>query len=125
MLDLRTHLEQRIATALENLSQKDSGPIRLGPPKNPEHGDVALGCFQLAKPFGQKPDQVANVIAEQISPDDVVESASATGPFVNFRYQRKALARAVVEGVLRDATPFAAKAPAKDRLLYTSPSPRD
>ena len=96
----------RVAETLGGLGSNPKDAILLLPPKNRGHGDVALGCFQLAKLRKTAPAQLADELATRFEPDDIIESATAAGPFVNFRYRRAALARAVVEGVLRGAAPY-------------------
>ncbi len=106
MIDLKTHLESRVAATLGSLSDEERGALLLMPPKNRDHGDVALGCFQLAKLRKAAPPQIANDLAAAFEPDEVIESATAAGPFVNFKYRRSALAEAVVGGILHEAAPF-------------------
>jgi arginyl-tRNA synthetase len=50
--ELHQHLHQRILAAAVDLGLDAAAAealIRLDPPKNKEHGDLALGAFQLAK----------------------------------------------------------------------------
>lgn len=124
MTDLKTHLEQRVAAAFGDLDAAQRDALLLMPPKNRDHGDIALGCFQLAKLRKAAPPQIAAELAKSFEPDDIVESAEAAGPFVNFRYRRSALARSVIEGVLCDEVPYG-KAPAGDTTIvidFSSPN---
>lgn len=98
--------------------------VRLGPPKNRDHGDVALGAFQLAKAAKKAPPALAGELATAITPDDVIESVSAAGPFVNFRFQRAALAQEVVGAVQNEAAPYG-PAESTDQVVcidYSSPN---
>ena len=52
MTDLHQHLRERVLAAVAELGldpAKVGDLVRLDPPRNREHGDVALGAFQLAK----------------------------------------------------------------------------
>src|SRR5690606_348451 len=80
--------------------------LQLGPPKNRDHGDVALGAFQLAKLAGKAPPALASEIAAKIGGDEVIASAEAAGPFVNFRFARAALAKQVLTAIATDAAPY-------------------
>jgi arginyl-tRNA synthetase len=102
-IDLHQELEARVHAAL---SGAPPAPLQLQPPRDRKHGDLALGCFQLAQAAGMPPPKLAHELAARIAPDDVIESAQAAGPFVNFRFRRAALARAVVRGSLQGAPPF-------------------
>ncbi|MCA8942933.1 MAG: arginine--tRNA ligase [Planctomycetes bacterium] len=123
MIDLKTHLEHRVAAALGDLDPAQRDALSLMPPKNREHGDIALGCFQLAKLRKAAPPQVAAELAAAFEPDDLIESAEAAGPFVNFRYRRAALAQSIVESVLRDAAPFGRAAATDTSIVIDFSSP--
>ena len=109
MTELHRHLKNRLLSALaeRGLTAKDAEPlIRLEPPKNREHGDVALGAFQLSKLAGKPPPALAGELAAAIAPDQIIEKATAAGPFVNFRFHRKALASAVLTAIQAGAEPY-------------------
>lgn len=64
---------------------------------DPEHGDLALPCFVLAKAFdGDKPPVIAERIAAALSEDSRFESAAAVGPYVNVRVAAGLLAERVL-----------------------------
>jgi arginyl-tRNA synthetase len=63
-------------------------------------GDLAVGCFAIAKAQGKKPPEVAQQIAGAFQPSDYLESATATGPFINFRANRAATLRWLVGATL-------------------------
>ncbi len=127
MTDLHRHLRERLLAALDQLGTPaaEAEPmLRLDPPKNRQHGDVALGAFQLAKHRGEPPPKLAAALAERIAPDAVVESAEATGPFVNFRFRRDALAREVLTAIQSDSPPYG-RAPRSGRVVcvdFSSPN---
>lgn len=124
MTDLREHVQERIADALGVANDDERSAIQLTPPKNRAHGDVALGCFHLAKLRGIAPPALAKELVQALGAgDDVIESATAAGPFVNFRFRRSALARSVVAGVLRDEAPFAPSAPSGKTIVIDFSSP--
>ena len=109
MSELHRHLRDKALSALQTMGL-DRGAaeagLRLEPPKNRDHGDVALGAFQLAKAVGKAPPQFAAELASRIAADDVIAAAIAAGPFVNFRFQRRALARDVLAAIVRSAPPY-------------------
>ena len=97
--------------------------LRLEPPKNREHGDVALGAFQLAKAMSKAPPALAAELAAAIAPDATVAAAVAAGPFVNFRFQRAALARDVLTDILQNAAPYGPAAKSKEVVCIDFSSP--
>ena len=120
--DLTQQLRDRLLAVVGELP--DGVPLLLQPPKDRRHGDVALVCFPLAKHRKQAPPAVAAELAAAFTPDDVIESAEQAGPFVNFRFRREALARAVVAGVLGGVPPYGV-APAHGQSIvidFSSPN---
>ncbi len=65
----------------------------------PEHGDLSMPCFALAKRRGQGAGEAANIaqeVAKALGDDDRWAHAQAAGPYVNVRYAPKLLAETVV-----------------------------
>lgn len=109
MSELHQHLRERLLAAIADLGVDAAAAdslVRLDPPKNRDHGDVAFGSFQVAKLAGQPPPKFAAEIVARVTPDDVLESVEAAGPFVNFRFRRAAMAREVLTAVLAGAAPY-------------------
>lgn len=126
MSELHRHLETRILAVLERLglAAEQARPLlRLDPPKNREHGDVALGAFQLAKAIGKAPPALAGELAQAIAADTVIESATAAGPFVNFRFQRAALAQQVLQAIAAAAAPYGVAPPSGQTVCIDFSSP--
>lgn len=63
--------------------------VVTAPPK-PEMGDLAVGCFPAAKELRAAPPQLAQRVAEGFAATALLASATAAGPFVNFRINRAA-----------------------------------
>jgi arginyl-tRNA synthetase len=123
--DLNAHLRTRLLAAATDLGIAAAEPmLRLEPPKNRDHGDVALGAFQLAKAAGKAPPALAAELAQKITPDPMIESATAAGPFVNFRFRRAALAREVLTAIQGDLAPYG-KSPKSGQIVcidFSSPN---
>ena len=75
----------------------------VGSPPRPELGDFAVGCFPAAKAKRAAPPRLAAEVAAAFEPTRLIASAEAAGPFVNFRADRGALYRHVLECTLGDA----------------------
>ncbi len=96
----------------------------VGSPPKPDMGDFAVGCFPAAKELKSAPPALAGKVVEAFAPNDWLESASAAGPFVNFRVRREALYRHVAEGALGEAD-FIPKATGAGKSIcidYSSPN---
>ncbi len=76
--------------------------LKVEAPPKPELGDLAVGCFAIAKAHGKKPPEVATEIASTFEPTGMLASASAAGPFVNFKVDRAKAFAWIVDAALRD-----------------------
>src|SRR2546429_5369722 len=75
--------------------------LKVDAPPRPELGDLAVGCFAIAKARKQNPAEVARSIAAAFQPTELLASATAAGPFVNFRAARSATYRWLIDSALR------------------------
>src|SRR5262245_13512684 len=74
--------------------------LKVEAPPRPELGDLAVGCFAIARARKQNPAEVARAIAAAFTPTEFLASATAAGPFVNFRANRTAALRWLVDSAL-------------------------
>lgn len=63
-------------------------------------GDFAVACFPIAKAQGGAPPAVAQAIAAKFQPEGLLVSAEAKGPYVNFKADRPATLRWVIDAAL-------------------------
>ncbi|HEY1552065.1 MAG TPA: arginine--tRNA ligase [Kofleriaceae bacterium] len=77
--------------------------LKVDATPRPELGDLAVGCFAIAKATKQSPAAVAQAIAAAFQPNEWLASATAAGPFVNFRANRAAAFRWLVDGAAASA----------------------
>ncbi len=89
---------EAVATALDMAPDA----FTVSAPPRRELGDFAVGCFPAAKEKRAAPPKIAAEVVGAFSPTDLLASAEATGPFVNFRIQREALFRHLASGALTD-----------------------
>ncbi|NRB03033.1 MAG: arginine--tRNA ligase [Rhodobacteraceae bacterium] len=61
--------------------------VTVEPPRDPAHGDLATNAAMvLAKPAGQKPRDIAELLATKLAEDARIDSADVAGPgFINLR----------------------------------------
>ncbi len=101
-----------VARALE----LDPALFQVSLPPRPDLGDFAVGCFPAAKMLKQAPTKLAARVAEAFVADPWLAEAEATGPFVNFRAQRRALFRHLFAATL---VPTSSASPASPALGET------
>ena len=90
---------QAIESAIAGATGLEAGSFSLEKPRKAELGDFAFPCFVLAKRDKGNPAQIAGELAGKLNEAlDGIE-AIATGPYLNFKVERTALARSIVTGV--------------------------
>jgi len=77
------------------------GEIEFSIPPKPEMGDLAFGCFGIAKQEGKNPTEVAKDLEEKFKAieDPFIKKAQAFGPYLNFYLDTGRLAEIVLEGL--------------------------
>lgn len=104
LVRFRQALSSAIATR-QGLSDEVAQQIerQIRRPK-PGQGDLALGCFELAKIMGVKnPAEAAKTVAETLADDDRWAKVDAVGPYVNVTYADAMLAETVVPAARQDS----------------------
>lgn len=74
-----------IAKRLSALTDSTIEPADLVVPPDSKLGDLAFGCFKLAKSMGKSPAEIAKDLASKFDIKNTdIESVAAAGPYVNF-----------------------------------------
>ena len=68
-------------------------------PPNSQMGDYALPCFKFAKVLRKSPVAIAEGLAADIIPDDVISEVAAVNGYVNFRINKDGLSREVIQKI--------------------------
>ncbi len=69
-------------------------------PPNTDMGDYALPCFKLSKIMRSSPVKIAEDLKNAFETDDYISECVAVNGYLNFKVNREALAREVLEDVL-------------------------
>ena len=69
-------------------------------PPNPDMGHLAFGCFQLAKLLRQGPPQISKSLQAKIQPDELIDSVSANGPYLNFMLKPAGIGQKTLNPIL-------------------------
>ncbi|GIL17331.1 MAG: arginine--tRNA ligase [Oligoflexia bacterium] len=72
-------------------------------PPDSKLGDLAFGCFQLAKELRQAPPQIAAGLSQKIKASSCIKSCTATGPYLNFTIQESFLGVKLLQSIQRGA----------------------
>lgn len=115
------------AAAVADALDMDASAFPVGAPPKPAMGDFAVGCFPAARVKKAPPPKLAAEVAAGFEPTELLDSASAAGPFVNFKANREALYRYLVERRTDDnlATAMLGSVPGAGQTVcidYSSPN---
>lgn len=80
---LKDSLLEKIAAAAQKVYHQPPQGLEVGFPPDTNLGHFAVACFPLAKQFRTSPAEIAAKLAENMPPDDILQNASATGPYLN------------------------------------------
>ncbi len=118
-----TPLHLAAAKAVADAAGISVDDVKVEAAPRAELGDFAVGCFAIAKAKGVPPPQIAQQIAAAFTPNEFLASATATGPFVNFRANRAATFSWLVDATLnRTLLPRARGAGKTICIDYGSPN---
>ena len=92
-----TPLHTAAAEAVAAFAGVNAADLKVDATPRPELGDLAVGTFAFAKALGKTPKEAADAIAAAFTPTAMLASATAAGPFVNFKANRPAVFRWLVE----------------------------
>jgi arginyl-tRNA synthetase len=99
--------------------------IDLEIPPNPKMGDLGVGCFNLGKFLKKSPEKIAQFLASQIKPDEIIEKVKAEGPYLNFFLKKEIWFKTVCEEILKKGKNFGnLKIGKKEKILieYSAPN---
>src|SRR5688500_1863100 len=74
----------------------DADQLAVTTPPDVALGDLAVGVFPAARARKAPPPKLAAEVVAAFQPDEILESAQAAGPYVNFKLRRAAVFGALV-----------------------------
>ena len=122
---IKDHLLGRIQTAAQAAFGQPAQGLAIVFPPDLQLGHLAVGCFPLAKPLRKSPAEIAKTIAAAVTPDDIIATAAAAGPYINFTLHPAVLFGEVLGAIAADGGSYGqAAAPSGRRVMveYLSPN---
>ena len=116
---------QAAADAVAAATGSPPEDFTVSAPPRPELGDFAVGAFPAGKRLGEPPPKIAARVAAGFAPGARLASAAATGPFVNFRVDRAAAFRWLIEATLGDEVTLVPRSVGAGKTVcidYSSPN---
>ncbi|KHD88800.1 MAG: arginyl-tRNA synthetase [Bdellovibrio sp. ArHS] len=124
---IRLLATKKISEAIQKMGQtltEDEIYKALVEPPQSEMGDLAFGCFTLAKALKKAPPQIAGEIAINFSADPLIEKVQSAGPYLNITFSPVCHGTQVLETILDGSffrKPLIEKSP-KTMIEYSQPN---
>ncbi len=96
---LRAHLARKISQACGGILRVEELAEQFVEPPNSELGDLAFGCFILAKTLKKAPPALAQELKTQISLDQELISVEAAGPYLNFKFSSQKIGQELLQKI--------------------------
>ena len=100
---IRLKISEVLHITSEGLLSIDDIYNQLVEPPNLEMGDMAFGCFALAKLAKKSPAQIATDLKAKIPTDSAIESVAAAGPYLNFKLSANFIGEALLSEIATGA----------------------
>lgn len=121
--DIEKHISNVIKNNLDNLPV--DFVIDLEFPPNPEMGDLAVNCFEMAKILKKSPQKIAQDLASKIESDEIIEKVKNIGPYLNFFLKKENWFKIVCQEILEKKERFGCQdIGKKEKILieYSAPN---
>lgn len=122
IIELKEKINSRLEEAIKKATGEKPENFELSFPPDSKLGDFTFECFSLAKKLGKSPAEIATLIASNFEPDEIIEKASAAGPYLNLKITDSSLF-SVLEEVLKEKDAFG-NSEEKERVMieYLGPN---
>jgi arginyl-tRNA synthetase len=97
--NLKTHVLGRIAEAGRKAFGQEPEGLEIGFPPDLQLGHLAVGCFPLSRQLRRSPAEIAKTLAAAVSADEVIASAAAAGPYINFKLFNRVFFGSAIEAI--------------------------
>ncbi|MCI9010602.1 MAG: arginine--tRNA ligase [Clostridia bacterium] len=113
-MDYKRYIAERLK--VEGVSEEEIAESVAVPPDT-EMGDYALPCFRFAKTMRKSPVQIAQELQSRYPVDGVISEVSAVNGYLNFKVDRKALARDVLTRISDERERYGASATGGGKVI--------
>jgi len=118
-MNILEKIKQNIAEAV-NQALKKKGLVKAADlvyPPNSAFGDISLPCFNLAKELKKTAVETGEFLVGKVELKDMIVSAKAIGPFLNFTFNRAKLAQNTVEEILEQKEKYGLNQSGKNKII--------
>lgn len=104
-MDFKVEVAKKISSMVDMEFDKVMELIEI--PPQPNMGDYAFPCFQLAKVMRKSPNMIAAELSGKVQPDNVVAKAEAAGGYLNFFINKGEYIKQIINEVLTQGQKYA------------------
>jgi arginyl-tRNA synthetase len=97
---LKQHILEQVAAAGRKAFGQAAEGLDVVFPPDLQLGHFAVGCFPLSKKLRKSPAEIAKTLAAAISAGEVIESAVAAGPYINFKLADRVFFGSAIDTIL-------------------------
>ncbi len=122
---LKETLLGKIGAAAQKAYNQNPEGLEIGFPPNPDLGHFGVACFPLAKQFRKSPAEIAEKLADNMAPDDVLQKAVATGPYLNLTVSTAVLFGGLCSEIISEDNSYGESSAGSDKRVmveYLSPN---
>ncbi|MBL7054565.1 arginine--tRNA ligase [Candidatus Woesearchaeota archaeon] len=108
------------------LKKETKQEVNLEVPPNPELGDYAFPCFNLAKVLKKSPNEIAENLAIKFPKTFLIQEVKAVGPYVNFFINKNRLAGDILKKIIKEKNRYGSSDSGKGKKIvveHTSINP--
>ncbi len=119
----KNHIAEKISR-LTGVGKHDVESYIEMPPSE-EMGDLAFPCFSLAKTLRKSPAAIAGDLQSRLTGDELIERIEASGPYLNFFFDKNALMADVIPEISRAAEDYGKSDIGSEKTIvieYSSPN---
>ena len=103
-MDFKLEIAKKISSMTEMETEKILELMEI--PPQPNMGDYAFPCFQLAKVMRKAPNMIARELAEKVEKDDTLEKAEAAGGYLNFFINKEGFIKHTIAQILEQGEKY-------------------
>ncbi|MEA4961578.1 arginine--tRNA ligase [Lutispora sp.] len=103
-MDFKLEIAKKISSMTEMETEKILELMEI--PPQPNMGDYAFPCFQLAKVMRKAPNMIARELAEKVEKDDTLEKAETAGGYLNFFINKEGFIKHTIAQILEQGDKY-------------------
>lgn len=122
-MDFKLEIAKKISSMTDMEAEKALELMEI--PPQPNMGDYAFPCFQLAKVMRKAPNMIARDLSQKVEKDDIIEKAEAAGGYLNFFINKKEFIRHTISQVLEQGDQYGSSSEGEGKTVlveFSSPN---